>query len=114
MWRDTYRHVETAELAAIAGGVRGSHARHTEVDDTVPARWLEPPEAHELMLGDARWLGQFTPRGIPLVLAGRLLDTTIFFFAVSEDSCLKREGALINPLLPWQRIRVVGLMGKAW
>ena len=49
---------------------------------------------------DARWLGQFTPRGIPLVVAGRLADTSITFFAALGDGRLRREGALIDPLLP--------------
>ena len=70
--------------------------------------------AQELILGDARWLGQLTPRGIPLVVVGSLVDTIAFFFTVSEDSHLRREGALIDPLLLWERIRVVGLLGKAW
>ena len=73
-----------------------------------------PLEIQTLMPEDARWLGQFTPRGIPLVVAGRLADSSVSFFTVLGDSRLKREGALIDPLLPWQRIRVVGLMGKAW
>ena len=34
---------------------------------------------------DARWLGQFTPRNIPLVVAGRLADTAISFFAILGD-----------------------------
>ena len=66
------------------------------------------------MPGDARWLGQFTPLGIPLVVAGRLADTYVSFFAVPGDGRLRREGALIDPLLPWQRTHIIGLMGKAW
>ena len=68
----------------------------------------------ERMLGDERWLGQFTPRGILLVVAGKLADSIIFFFALAEDSRLRIEGAFIDPLLSWQMIRVVGLLGKAW
>lgn len=66
------------------------------------------------MPGDARWLGQLTPRGIPLVVGGRLADTSVSFFAILGDGRLRSEGALIDPLLPWQRVRVVGLLGKAW
>ena len=66
------------------------------------------------MLGDAQWLGQFTFRGIPLVVTGRLADTSISFFAVLGDGRLRREGALIDPRLPWQRVRIIGLIGKAW
>ena len=88
--------------------------RCTRIDAAIPAKWLEPPKAQELMPRDARWLGQFTPQGIPRVVAGQLANTTAFFFVVSEDKRLRREGALIDLLLPWQRIRVVGLLGKAW
>ena len=61
-----------------------------------------------------RWLGQFTPRGIPLVVAGLLLDSSIQFFSVTEDSHLQRGDAVIDPLLPWQRLRIIGLQGKVW
>lgn len=37
-------------------------------------------------------------------MARQLADTTAFFFAVAEDSRLRREGALIDLLLPWQRM----------
>ena len=84
MWRDTYKHLEIAALAAV--GVHVAQARRTKIDEAIPARWLEPPEAQKLTPGDARWLGLFTPRSIPLVMVGRLADTTAFFFAVSEDS----------------------------
>ena len=47
-------------------------------------------------------------------MAGCLVDTIVSFYAVSKDSYLRREGSLMDPFLPWQRIRVVGLLGKAW
>ena len=106
--------METAALAAAARGVRGAQVRRAEIDGAIPARSLVPPEVSILMPADARWLGQFTPHGIPLVVAGHLADTSVSFFAVLGDSRLRREGALIDPLLPWQRARVIGLMGKVW
>lgn len=63
-----------------------------------------PPLTLERMPGDERWLGQFTPCGILLVVARQLVDSTTFFFAIAEASHLRREGALMDPLLPWQRI----------
>lgn len=56
VWRDTYRHLEMATLVATARGVHGAQVRRTEIDEAIPARMV-PPMAHELMLGDARWLG---------------------------------------------------------
>ena len=65
VWRDSYRHLETAALATAAGGVRGAQARCTEIDGAIPICKLLPPEFQSLMPRDARWLGQFTPLGFP-------------------------------------------------
>ena len=102
-----------AALAIAAGGVRGAQVRHSEIDEATPAGWMMLPVVLERMPKDERWLGQFTPRGIPLVATGQLADSTLCFFAIAKDSHLRREGALIDPLLSWQRIRVIGLLGKA-
>ena len=56
-----------------------------------------PPITIQWLPREERWLGQFTP-GISLVIVGRL----------------QRDGILIDPLLSWQCIRVIGLRGKEW
>ena len=106
-------HLQALGDSSTCNSSRGCLARRTEIDGAIPARWLLPTEIQILIPGDACWLGQLTPRGIPLVVAGRLADTSVSFFAVLGDGRLRSEGALIDPLLPWQRVHVVGLLGKA-
>ena len=102
------------ELAAAVSSVRGIQARRTEIDTAIPAAWRTPPTPRQFLPGDERWLGQFTPRGIPLVVAGLFLDSSIHFFSVIDGSRLQHSGAVIDPQLPWQRLRIIGLQRKAW
>ena len=74
------------ELAAAVGSVRGIQARWTEVDTAISAAWRTPPTPRQFLPGDERWLGQFTPRGIPLVVAGLFLDSSIHFFLVIDGT----------------------------
>ena len=114
VWRDVYRQMDPDELAVAVGTARGIHARRAEIEAAIPAGWRTHPIASQFLPSDVKWLGQFTPRGIPLVVAGLLLDSSIQFFSITGDSRLKREDAVIDPLLPWQRLRIIGLQGKAW
>ena len=45
---------------------------------------------------------------------GQVSDSSIQFFSVIDGSRLQSDGALIDPLLSWKRIRIVGLHGKEW
>ena len=94
--------------------MHGIQARRAEIDTAIPARWMIPPVTSHRFPGDERWLGQFTPRDIPLVVASQTSDFSILFFLVTTGSHLQRDGALIDPLLSWYRIRVLGLHGKEW
>ena len=49
-----------------------------------------------------------------MVVAGHVPDSSIQFFSVTNGSCLQQARAMIDPLLPWQRLCVVGLHGKEW
>ena len=73
-----------------------------------------PLVTNQHFLGNKRWLGQFTPRGIPLVVVGQASNSLIHFFSITDGSHLQRDGALIDSLLSWQLIRVAGLHGKEW
>lgn len=53
------------------------------------------------LLEDERWVGKFTPRGIPLVMACRLTYSIVLFFSVTRDSRLQMDGVVIDPLLAW-------------
>ena len=74
--------------------------RWTEIDEAILMGWLMLLVALERRSSDERWLGQFTPRGIPLVMAGRQVDYTAFFFTIAKDYRLRKEGVLLDPLLP--------------
>lgn len=87
-WRDTFRHLDTVALASAASGTRGAQVWQTEIDDAVPVRWIMPPMLIERLPGNDRWLGQFTPRGIPLAVACHLADSTIIFLSVTDESQL--------------------------
>ena len=76
------------ELAAVVGTAQGIQARYAEIEAAIPARWRAPLVACQFLPGDVRWLEQFTPRGIPLVVASLLLDSSIQFFSVIGDSHL--------------------------
>ena len=89
------------ELAAAVGMVRGIQVRRVEIDAYIPHGWLLPAVIRQLLLSDERWLGQFTPRGIPLVVAGHASNSSIQFFSITDGSRLQHAGAVIDPLLPW-------------
>ena len=96
VWRDIYRQMGPDELAAAVGTARGIQARRTEIDAAIPAAWRIPPVTRQNLPGDERWLGQFTPRGIPLVVAGLFLDSSIHFFSVIDGSRLQHSDAKIG------------------
>lgn len=52
---------------------------------------------------------------VSLLIARRLADSSINFFAFKEDGHLVWDTSVAEPpSLPWQQIRVVGLRGKEW
>lgn len=71
-----------------------------------------PPKPKELLPRDERWLGQFSPLGVPLAIVGRLANSSITF---KEDGHLLWDTiAIKSPSLPWQQIKLVGLREKEW
>ena len=48
------------------------------------------------------------------MVAGLFLDSSIHFFSVIDGSRLQHSDAVIDPQLPWQRLRIIGLQRKAW
>ena len=42
------------------------------------------------------------------------MDSSIHFFSIIEGSRLQHSDVVIDPQLPWQRLRIIGLQRKAW
>ena len=63
-------------------------ARLAEIDTAIPTGWITPPITSQRFPGDERWLGQFTPRGIPLVVTGQASHRSIHFFSATGGSRL--------------------------
>ena len=89
--------MDLAELAAATGTRRGIEARRAEIDTAIRAGWRLLIVTRQLLPGDVRWLGQFTPRGIPLVVVGQVSDSSIQFFSVTDGSHLQYSEAMIDP-----------------
>ena len=104
IWIDIFSQLDTTGLAVATGTTRRTQAQRAEIDVAIPARWMITPNTIQWFPGEERWLGQFTPRGIPLVVASRTSDSSILFFLVTANSCLQRDEALIDPLLSCQCI----------
>lgn len=111
VWRDIFSQLDTIELVAATGRIRGVQARRAEIDAAILTGWRVPPVTRQRLPGDERWPGQFTPRGIVLLVASQISNSSIQFFSIRDGSRLHSDGALIDPLLSWQRI-CVGLHGK--
>lgn len=96
-------------MAALAIVASGAQVQWTKIDDAVPTEWMMPLVLIEHLPRDERWLGQFTPSGIPLVVACHLANSTVFFFSIVDESQLQIDGMVIDPMQAWQRIQVLGL-----
>lgn len=113
---DIFRQSDPEALAATVGSARGIASRRAEIKATIPIEWLALLAQPHHTPGDVRRLGQFSPLGIPLLIAGRLLDSSVTYFVINDDGTRLRQHTTASelPSLPWQRVRIVVLRGKEW
>lgn len=105
-FRQLPEEVQSLRLA----GLRGVQHMVSDIEDALPAEWLEP-----IASGPISWMGAFTRLEILIAVRGCTEHTTLFF-EVGESGRLHRvptEAAVVADCV-FQRIRIVGACGRTW